>query len=239
MIKLNLSAVLCALAIASQVSAAIVDTSDRGWYDATGNHGSSNLNYVTGRVNFNETTLHRSFFYFDLSALSGPFSSATFEAYNPGLDPVFMLSGYESPNETETLKLFDVSTSLTDLLGGTGGTGAYNDLGDGIVFGEATVSSGDNNTFVSITLNPVGLAALNLAVGGDFIFGAALTTLSSSTGNEHIFAFTNDGILADTRLILDAPAGQVPEPGSLALFAGLSLLIGVRHIRLRRFGHNR
>jgi len=237
MSKRILAAVIFTALLAGQATAAI-NTTDRGWYDSTGFHDPNNAIYISGGLDNEETdpVLFRSFFYFNLSGVTGTFSSATFEAFNP-------VDGYQSPDATETLRLFDVSTPLADLLsGGVNKVNAYNDLGSGTEFGFATVSAANNSSIVSFNLNPAGLAAVNAAVAGNgvFVIGGALEAFSNGNTDEYVFGFSgfNDPADGDTRLILEPDPGQVPEPGSLALLAGLSLLIGVRHIRLRRFRHN-
>jgi len=95
--------------------AAIIITTERGWYDETGFHNPGNTNYVAGQIVLpGRLGLFHNFFVFDLSGVSGVISSASLEAFNP-------LVGYASPSGTETYTLFDVSTPAATLVAGTGG----------------------------------------------------------------------------------------------------------------------
>src|SRR4029079_1137680 len=86
-----------AVGVPSQVLGAI----DSGWWDKTGAHGASNDNYVTGENN-------RDFFVFDLGGVAETGVAAQIRAQTPS-------NGYISPDPTETLALFDVSTPLANL----------------------------------------------------------------------------------------------------------------------------
>ena len=192
---------------------------DTGWYDQTGFHDAANTNYISGRSGDVE---HRNFTVFDLSGLSGPIISAQLQLFNPGPP----LPGYSSPNPFQIFTLFDVSTPISTLVASqTGRTDIFADLGTGTAFGAQVVSAADNGKFVTINLNPAGLAALNAAEGKQIAFGGAITDLDLTTLDEYIFGFSNG---PDTvRLVVTA----VPEPASLALMGtGLvaSLIYGWR-----------
>jgi hypothetical protein len=181
---------------------------DTGWYDQTGFHDASIMNYVSGRLGNNE---FRDFSVFDLSGLPGPITSAQLQLFNPGPP----LSGYSSPNPFQTFTLFDVTTPISTLEASQSGrTDIFADLGTGSTgtpFGAQIVSAADDGNFVTINLNPAGLAALNAAEGKQIAFGGAITDLDSRTVDEYIFG--HSGGPGTVRLVVTA----IPEPASLIL----------------------
>ena len=131
---------------------------------------------------------------------------------------------YLSDDPTETYTNYDVSTPIASLIDGTGGVGAWDDLGSGTVYGDVVVSAADNGTFISIFLNAAAIADANAAAGGLFAIGGAVTTLGGDT--EIIFGLSGGGNASDTQLIV-----KVPEPGTLTVLAAMGL--GVRRRRRR------
>ena len=81
---------------------------------------------------------------------------------------------YDSLNATETLSLFDVTTNLSNLLGGTGGLAAYNDLGSGVLYGSRLYTSADQNQFRVIGLNAAAVGAIQQSPGAAFVMGGSL-----------------------------------------------------------------
>lgn len=123
----------------------------------------------------------RNFFAFDLT---GAFEvvSASFT-----VDTAF----FTSFDATEIWRMFDVSTDVASLVaGGEGLTATFDDLGSGASLGETTLSSNNETTFVTITLNTNGIAALNAAVGGLFAIGGAVVDFGSADVQE---VFGNSG----------------------------------------------
>jgi hypothetical protein len=115
----------------------------------------------------------RSFFNFDLSSITGTITSAELRL---GYDRF----GFSSPGPTETLGIFDVTTSIPALVAGSGGLSAFADLGSGTLYGSAVLpTSNPADGTASITLNTSALAGLNAEQGGQFAVGGALTALSS------------------------------------------------------------
>ena len=165
----------------------------------------TNKNYLTGAAGMQ----FHSFFAFDLSGVTGPFSAAQLSLFNP-------LNGYDglNANATETLTIYDFSSSIPTLLNGTGGLGAYNDLGSGTVLGTTTVSAANNNSFVTVNLNAAGVAAFNAAGTGQIVLGGSL---GSSPGG-FVFGFSG----AESTGVDLTPGGPVAAaPAPPTLLAGL------------------
>lgn len=220
---------LTASALAAPASAAIlsVTASDSGSYSQAGNHTPQNQNYITGRF---DTTERRSFFVFDLTGVSGPVTAASLNLFNPDVSP--FLKGYVSPDPSETLAVFDVSTPIATLtLGGVGIAGVFDDLGTGAEYGAVVVSSADNGQTVSVVFNALGIDAINAALGGSIAFGGALTTLGASIAGEHVFGFSTADFAGGDVRRLDLTV--VPEPSTPALL-GLALVPAVLRRYLRR-----
>ena len=213
----TLSFVACAALIGAGSAYAdtfTLNSTSFGWWDSTGAHTASNTNYGTGDNASNVD--HRSFFVFDLSGVSGTITSATLRIFS---------AFYGSPDPTETLSIFDVSTPIPTLIAnGTGQVGIYDDLGSGTLLGSTSVSPANNNANVSITLNSATLTALQAGLGSNFAFGGAITTLSRPGLTEGVFFFTTN--LTGTRQLI---VETVPEPTSLLLLAsGLAAIAMVR-----------
>jgi large repetitive protein len=202
---------------ASPAQAAFLNATDRGWYDDTGFHSPSNLNYIAG---FESGTQYHDFFVFNLSGITNPLTSASLRLWNPS-------NGTTGPG---TFQVSDVSTAIPTLIaGGTGNVATYNDLGTGTSFGSVAVSTADNGTFVTVNLNASALAFLNANLGNTVAFGGRFDTQGNYT-----FGFTDNTIsLADTQLIYEAPTPNVvPAPAGIVLFGiGLTGLGGFRLFR--------
>jgi len=216
-----------------------VNSSERGWYNDLGIHQTSNDNYFAGveigNVNGNA---FRNFFVFDIPTLG------VGEDYTSAI--LSLISEVSQVGVPETYTLWSVETGIAALVGGTGGPAATEDLGDGTVYGTATITSGLNQT-IDITLNSAGLAAINGKKGQQIAFGGTLTNLSAGD-SVYAFGFTGSGSPSDgdSKLILQSSGGTngggttggdpVPEPGEWAamgiLGAGLAGLV----IRKRRNG---
>jgi hypothetical protein len=171
-----------------------INKSNTGWYsDLPSNNQPGGANYVTGFCSNCGGPIFRSFFTFNIPAeLIITTASLNINTYI-----------YDSSNPTETLSLFDVSTALASILAGTGGIGAYNDFGTGVLYGSRVYTLADQNLFRTISLNASAVSAIQQQQGGTFVLGGSL----------------------------DAVA--VPEPSSLALVAGVLGFLALRHATRR------
>lgn len=191
---------------------------DVGRYQDSGTHNQPQFNHISGLTNNAE---FRSFFVFDLSAVTDTVVSASLRVFNP-------LNGYISPDTSEIFSVFDVSTSITSLTDGSGGVSAFSDLGTGSLYGSATINKTDTGTIIDITLNSDALVAINSA-SGLFALGGTLTSISGGS-DQVVFSSTSDvGLTRELQLT------TVPVPAAIWLFGtGLIGLIGVA----RRKKHN-
>ncbi len=207
-------------------TALVIPATDTGWYVDDGTHDPDNANYVTGfafDAFFQASVEFRNFFIFDLSGV-GPVSSATLRAY---LIPDDVGPGYLSPDATETWGLFDVTTLLADLTGGTGGVGAFADLGGGVAYGEAIVSGGDMGSFIEVSLNADALASIG-SVGGLWAVGGRLLDLGDAD-QEIIFAWSHDDPRVELVVTNAVPVAAPTTSYLLALAVG-----GLYWLRRRR-----
>jgi hypothetical protein len=204
----------------------VINHISRGWYAETGLHV-SNGNYLVGDSRgptcvrcFND---YHNFFVFDLASVTQPIGSAKLRLFLPSqlLGP-----GYVSPDPGENYALYDVSTPISTLVGGTGGVAAHADLGSGVVYGSRTITAADMGSMVEIDLNTSAIAALDAATGLIGI-GGTVTTLDSAANAEYVFGAT--GLvthITELRLTL------VPEPSTLFLLGiGAISLVGYRRHR--------
>lgn len=125
------------------------------------------------------------------------------------------------------------TTDIGALRDASAGQGGLRDLGDGTVFGTYVASAADNGSFIDIALDADAIAVLNDALGNLFAFGATMTALAPSYGQQPS-ASTNSfahepNFLSHTRR---RPEHAAPEPGTAALlFAGAlltALILGRR-----------
>ena len=162
--------------------------------------------------------LIRTFFTFDLSGIAGNVVAAELRMFNGSVT---------TPDATETISLYDVSTSAAELLSTTVTPETFADLGTGVQYGSNSEFSNTAATTIrAFTLNATALAAINSNLGSKFSMGASMETLDlSRLVNEVAFTASSDSANATLRLTV------VPEPAG-ALFA-LPALFGLATVRRR------
>lgn len=134
---------------------------DQGWYSEFGSHSPGNLNYYTG---VNSGTWYRSFFIFDVPDDIGAIYSAALYVHTADV-----VSG---PN---VVNFFDYVGSIADLAAGTGGVGAFADLGTGTWYGSRTYTDADDYQWRTVALNGAGVSAIDAAAGTRWAMGGALS----------------------------------------------------------------
>lgn len=145
----------------------------------------------------------RSYFEFDLSAVSAPITSARLLLQNP-------IDGFQSSQDAfETLRI-----------GRTDST-AFNSLNSGAVFGSREVSAADNNSTIEIDFNQAGIDAIN-ANADTFMLGGYIASLNGLDDREFVFGFSG-GSGSAARLDLTA----VPLPAALWLLLPAVGILGL------------
>ncbi|QDU41480.1 PEP-CTERM motif protein [Maioricimonas rarisocia] len=218
------------VATAGNVQAGMITLSatDSGWYRDDGFHQSTNENYIAGT----EHSIHRNFFTFDLSSVSGTIVGATLRLENPNNGYYYFPPG---PDPSPSYALFDVTTPVATLTAahsaGPAGVAVYDDLGTGASYGSVSVNSSSNGTIVEISLGASAISDLNAAIGADFAIGGALPP---STGFNYIFGSTSPGAFTKELTLETSSVSPVPEPSSLALFSIGTAMTGLGAARRRR-----
>lgn len=222
------AAVTIALAFISTDSrAAVVDLTTSGGPGAAHVIGfksdalTSNLSsFQVGRVLSRNgvPTTFRTFFTFDLSGVVGSVTAAELRMFNGAV---------LTPDATETISLYDVSTSASQLISTTVTSEIFADLGTGVQYGgNAEFSNTVATTIRAFSLNSAALSAINANRGSKFSMGASMETLASSpVNNEVAYAASSSSENATLRLTI------VPEPTVFAI--GLPALMGVTMLRRR------
>jgi hypothetical protein len=215
-----------AVALPCSAGSITISATDSGRYLDTGTKN-SDLPGIYGTGWFGGIPAEiRSFFSFNLSGVSGTVTAATLH-----LETQPSSSSYISNDPSETLTLFDVSTALASLVGGTAGVAGFNDLGSGTQYGNAVVLSSVGQ-FIDIQLSPGGLAYLNGILGGTAVFGGAITTLAKGASNEILFNGTSSSLTR--QLLLTTDSAATPEPAAILLCgAGLLSLTMARRRMVR------
>lgn len=143
--KIHLLAVAILLS-PTAAHAIVVDSLDSGWYRSDGTHRTSNTNILNGTTS-GFSPEYRNFQAFDLSSVPGSIAAATLIYCGQN-------GTFSSDKGTETIQISESTANIDELLDGVLGLSAFNDLGAGNIFGNATVtqSSGTVMPAVSVAL---------------------------------------------------------------------------------------
>jgi len=137
----------------------------RGWHSDTANHQSTNDYTNAGALG---TGLYNAYFVF---------SAANFTAYSiKSVTLELELELYQTPDPTETLSVWDVSTPTTTLEADATSVPIYMDLMTGARYGMQTFAATQVNMVMTIPLGAQAATDLQAALGQDFAIGVHLDT---------------------------------------------------------------
>lgn len=221
--------VIAGLTATASAATRTIYATDAGWYGSDGFHNPTNTNYVVGNAVISGVSkFYRDFFVFDLPDTVERIVSAELQLANPS-------GGFRSADPSETFTLYAVSTSVATLrAGGSGLTAIYDDLGGGVAYGSATITSAGDGLFNFIDLSSDFIAAAMAAGGGSIALGGALTTLDGNPrSEEYALGLSSISNIGTTRLVITT----VPEPSASALLVLAGLHVGI--VRRKRTANAR
>jgi hypothetical protein len=189
----------------------LIASANHGWYDSSGSHSAGNLNYLAG---YYDGDTFRDYFMFDLPNISGQL-----------VDAELLLNAYEvdGTNGNVTFQLYDVTNAMTQLTNNqTSATNIYADLGSGMLYGGRDIYTNESGQTAVFPLDQGFLAAAQAAGSGPIALGGAVTSLTGSTANQDVFAFSSLGSASDAQLWL----GYYTRPVLHPTFSGTPLNLG-------------
>ncbi len=212
------SIVACAAtsAVCSFASAAdtvILNPVDRGLYTQFGSHTPSNTFYAVGQFTDGIGQELRNFFVYDLSGIEGTIVDAKLG---------YEFSSLISPEGFEDYELYDVTTPINQLVSGSAGEFAFDDLGTGELYGTHRFFDSQGNDPFEISLTPSAIDSLNNA-DGLWALGGRISTIDGQLGvtqEVSVVSSTQASDLSTTPLILTIE--PIPAPGALALLGTAS-----------------
>jgi hypothetical protein len=141
---------------------------ERGWFAETGAHSAQHQNTATGIAG--DLGILRAFIVFEMPQLSGSIIEASLR---------LELEAYLSGEECETFMVMSVNTparamGMTYLPGAAAGQAIFDDLGNGSVYGHATVTADDVGRVLEISLSAQALQDMQAAAGTLFAIGIQL-----------------------------------------------------------------
>lgn len=225
----------------------IVPTTNRGSIDVFGSVFASygeayqvrafGSNGVRGEVT-------RNYHIFDLANLAGTVTAAEITFFHPGENGSGGSASYDSPDPSETITFYEVSTPAATIEAEQDAITVFGDLGSGDVYGTLTADPSVNTvdatgSFQTISLNATAIDAIQAAIdaGADWVIGGSLTTFaatgaelsgSNPNANERIFrgsltdAFANIGLISTDLKLTGVIA--IPEPCSVVYALGIASL---------------
>ena len=191
----NLSSLLLACCVGLPAAAATFDATSRGSFSHVGAHTAGNLATYAGQGS--GTDRHRTFFVFDLATLTQPVGSGLLR---------LELAGYASPDAAEVFSVYDVTSSVDDLLATqTNRSDIYTDLGAGTYYGVAAAFASAVGTVIEVPLEPDAIADINNAAGGRFAIGLFLETVRLPVGSEGVRFSINGEPRVHQLVLTEAP----------------------------------
>ena len=187
----------------AQAGVTVIDTFDQGWYRDNGVHFTELENYLVGNSVPDDPFEYHNFFVFDLTTIDTEIVSLTLSAFNPA-------SGTTTPDPSETWMLWDFTSDIADLIGGTAGVAGWVDLGSGTRYGSREVLSTETDVLIDVDLNAAAVADANAATGL-WAIGGSITTLDGDPFSEE-FIFGSTGPLLARLTITFAQPGACCLP---------------------------
>jgi hypothetical protein len=189
----SLDNLVVGLAEPSAPGVLLMNANDRGWYDSTGYHSSTNDDYFCGESG---GLTYRNWFVFNVPPFAGVICGADLQINSYSNSP------NTSPAGRQNYELREVTASIATLeAGGSGLTNIYSDLADGTVYGSRNFGPSDSGTTVTIPLNDAFRAAA-VAANGQIALGGNITTLDPTPDNEYLFAGSVAHVASDAQLRL-------------------------------------
>jgi autotransporter-associated beta strand protein len=179
----------------------LVNSADHGWYASSGVHAAGNEDYIAG---YYDGETYRDYFLFDLPHISGEL-----------VDAQLLLNAYEvdSTNGNVAFQLYDVTNAITQLTNNqSSATSIYADLGSGLIYGGRDIYTNESSQTAVVPLDQAFLAAAQAAGSGPIALGGAVTSLTGSTSNQDVFAFSTSSSASDARLWLGYYTTPVLHP---------------------------
>ncbi len=143
---------------------------NRGWWNSYGSHSSTNDNTFTGRIDSRD---YNSYFTFDVSDV------------DPASDLVLRLEleSWWSPDASETVTVYDVSTPAAMLEASGTNVAIYTDLETGSSYATAVIHRTEVGTVIDMPLNAQAVGDFN-SVSDFFSVAVSVDSLTHFTGNE-------------------------------------------------------
>ena len=173
-----------------------LDAVHRGWWQDSGFHQAANRNTTTGQLVTSSRggpILHayHSYFVFDVRRAT--------MVTTAGLR--LELVDYFSPDSSESVTVYDVSTDAATLMADGMDVAIFNDLGTGNAYASFVVSAADVGTVVEIPLNAQAIADIN-AASNSFSVGLRVDDIASTTLDEGVL-FSNTFETRIHQLVVD------------------------------------
>ena len=184
-----------------------------GYYGAvleTGVYGAASDRWRAGDTYYGVES--RAYFGALLGGLEGQtVVGATLRLWIPANDPshccLTIYDGFNSPDGTETLALFEYAGDQALITGKSSGADVFADLGTGTGFGSVVLDSSANGNWVEINLNEAGIAAIQAVIDDpdnhNIFFGGRLTTVDT---------MDNDPEFVEADYWVNDAEGRFPEP---------------------------
>jgi hypothetical protein len=146
----------------------ILNAIERGWFAETGAHSAQHQNTATGIAG--DLGILRAFIVFEMPQLNGSITGASLR---------LELEAYLSGEESETFMVMSVNTparamGMTYLPGAAAGQAIFDDLGNGSIYGHATVTADDVGRVLEISLSAQAQQDMQAAAGALFAIGIQL-----------------------------------------------------------------